>query len=252
MFTNMIKNQEFKVMKLKAAETPYDTFLPHQMATTDYTEIYHRLPGTDMDAKDKATGWVMPYIAGKTYQIWWGSGVDWSHMAIESNEYPAWMDGIIFKFNNTEQREFYKVSHRRAGSLHKDETALGITQAPTGENPIAQLDPATCKDGDMTNNFTTNVTFWQTMTMCLSGKGTRTPFQYTEVDGVMCKYFCPVAKDTSFLPEAFVRKWSVVEDWRKKPNCVSSGTCGDTGAEITDFKNWGGARPTDPRVPTAG
>jgi len=57
-----------------------------------------------MNSKDKPYAWAMPFITGKIYNIWWSSGIDWTHLAVESNQYEEWEKAIIFKFNNTEQR----------------------------------------------------------------------------------------------------------------------------------------------------
>lgn len=90
-FGNMIPHQDFKVLKMKAAQVAsIDEFLPtdNTLTSARYSEVYHRLDGSSKDSKDEKYAWALPFIAGKIYNIWWGSGVDWTHMAIESYDYP--------------------------------------------------------------------------------------------------------------------------------------------------------------------
>ena len=85
-FTNMQKHQNFKVMKLRTALIDsLTTSVPMADANVSFSEVYHRLDGTSKDSKDKAYGWSLPFAIGSIYNVWWGSGVDWTHMAIESH-----------------------------------------------------------------------------------------------------------------------------------------------------------------------
>lgn len=47
----------------------------------------------------------MPYITGRIYQIWWGTGIDFTHLSIYTAPTFTPNDkGIIFKFNYSENR----------------------------------------------------------------------------------------------------------------------------------------------------
>ena len=75
-------------------------------STTDYTEFYSLFGG--MEPKDKKFSWSMPYVAGNIYNIWWLTGIDFTHIAIELS--PLYQDSepaIIFRFNYTENRELF-------------------------------------------------------------------------------------------------------------------------------------------------
>ena len=53
------------------------------------------------------------------------------------------------------------------------------------------------------------------MSICQSGKN-RSVYEYTEVNGVICRYICPAPAGT-FVKESFIRKWSNTSQW---PNNV--------------------------------
>lgn len=60
--------------------------------------------------KEKPYTWAIPFITGRTYNIWWGSGIDFSHLAVfTSPSFVSADKGIIFKFNYSENRESYKI-----------------------------------------------------------------------------------------------------------------------------------------------
>ena len=69
--------------------------------STDYTEIYSYFDNMEpMDFKPKS--YAMPFVAGKIYNIWWLTGIDFTHLAIEFSQYYEDTDpAIIFKFNYT-------------------------------------------------------------------------------------------------------------------------------------------------------
>ncbi len=51
---------------------------------------------------DKKNAYALPFITGRTYNIWWLTGLDFTHLAIESSQLFTDNDlGIIFKFNYT-------------------------------------------------------------------------------------------------------------------------------------------------------
>jgi hypothetical protein len=61
--------------------------------------------------------WSLPYITGRTYQIWWGTGIDFTHLSIyTSPNFPSTDPGIIFKFNYTQNRELFNVGPMRGGA----------------------------------------------------------------------------------------------------------------------------------------
>jgi hypothetical protein len=69
-----------------------------------YTSITSRFE--EMEPKvEKPHTWSLPFITGQIYQIWWGTGMDFSHLAISSTTLFTPNDpGVIFKFNYTLNR----------------------------------------------------------------------------------------------------------------------------------------------------
>jgi hypothetical protein len=68
--------------------------------------------------KEKPISYSLPYITGSTYAIWWGTGIDFSHLSFVTTPLYNSLDaGIIFKFNYTVNRELFHVGPMRGGSL---------------------------------------------------------------------------------------------------------------------------------------
>ncbi len=65
--------------------------------------------------------------------------------------------------------------------------------------------------------------------ICQSGKN-KTLFEYTEVNGVICEFLCPLPAGT-FIKEDFIRKWSNATQW-------PGGVIPQTGDNVTLNGNW--------------
>lgn len=126
-----------KVVQLNAVTDVVDPNTP--LSSTLYTAITARLIQTNnMESKDKAYAYSLPYILGRVYNIWWGTGIHFTHLAIVSDHnYLDSEPGIIFKFNYTENRELFEVGPMRGGV--KKLTSLDFIEEETG-----LLDPNTC------------------------------------------------------------------------------------------------------------
>lgn len=72
---NTFKNIGLKVEKIGDLE---DALIPED--SVGYSE-FKSLFGS-MEPKDKKFAWSMPYIAGSTYNLWWLTGLDFTHIAI--------------------------------------------------------------------------------------------------------------------------------------------------------------------------
>lgn len=58
----------------------------------------------------------MPYIAGRIYNIWWLTGLDFDSLKMTSSNYFKDTDpGIVFKFNYTNNRQLYEIGAIRPG-----------------------------------------------------------------------------------------------------------------------------------------
>lgn len=61
-----------------------------------------------MEPKDKAFAWSIPYITGSIYNVWWGTELQFDHIAIELSENYANADkAVIFKFIYSEKKELF-------------------------------------------------------------------------------------------------------------------------------------------------
>ena len=103
-FTNLVndvmfKNQGMKVAPLLNVSQPIDPRINSSLYTTAYTY----LGNTFMDPRTyKPKTWVLPFLTGTTYNIWWGTGIDFSHMSIFASPLFTPTDkGIVFNFNYT-------------------------------------------------------------------------------------------------------------------------------------------------------
>jgi hypothetical protein len=111
-FTNLQNWQDFQSQNLKAVELRNITDTVSQNLTSNlYTSISTRIPTTSMEAKLEFTyTWAMPYITGRIYNVWWGSGIDFIHLAaFTTPSYLLSEKGIIFKFNYSDNREYYNI-----------------------------------------------------------------------------------------------------------------------------------------------
>ena len=60
----------------------------------------------------KKFSYSIPFIAGRIYNIWWLTGIDFSHVSLDLSKFFEDSDpAIIFKFNYTEPRELFDIGH---------------------------------------------------------------------------------------------------------------------------------------------
>lgn len=97
---------------MKAIElTAITDTVPLNMSETLYTAVPSNLQYTIMEPKvEKKYTWALPFITGRIYNIWWGTGIDFTYLDTFTS--PSFLDtekGIIFKFNYSDNRELYRV-----------------------------------------------------------------------------------------------------------------------------------------------
>lgn len=87
----------------------------------------------------------LPYITDRIYNIWFGTGINFDHMAmITSSLYGPTEKAILFKFNYTLNRELYEIAPLRQGTKFKYDL-LKTASADL-------LDSGTCGNGDYYHN----------------------------------------------------------------------------------------------------
>jgi hypothetical protein len=109
---NLIDKQLFnaQLMKVVQFNSINDTLDPNAtLSSTLYTAVTARLIQTNnMESKNQAYAYSLPYILGRIYNVWWGTGIEFTHLALVSDpNYLVTEPGIIFKFNYTENRELF-------------------------------------------------------------------------------------------------------------------------------------------------
>ena len=131
-----------------------------------------------MEPKHKPDSFAMPYAAGRTYNIWWLTGLDFDHMAMEVSQLFTDNDpAIIFKFNYTLNRELYEIGHLVNRQIS------GALTTPTYN---ASLDTASCELGDYTHDNDERY-----LTLCATNRGKVQDFEYLDVNAIFCRYLCP-------------------------------------------------------------
>lgn len=114
---------------------------------------------------DHKFAYSVAFVAGRIYNIWWLTGLDFSHLHIEISRFFEDSDpAIIFKFNYTQNRELFEIGQWVQGSIQNNFTT------PTMN---ASLSPSTCDYGDYTHDVDNQI-----MTLCATSRGRLRPFEY--------------------------------------------------------------------------
>lgn len=100
-FAAMQKATEFdKVdMKIYQVSTPTEN-VATDLNASEYTSIVSYL-GT-LEPSDRGKSWSVPYVTGSMYNIWWLTGLDFTHMELVGSKYMTDGEpGIIMRINYT-------------------------------------------------------------------------------------------------------------------------------------------------------
>lgn len=183
MFGQLLNKQLFHNQFIKAVElSNINNTVASDLAPGLFTSAENNIDFNMPPKKEMKYVWGLPFITGRTYQIWWGAGLDFSHLTMHTTPiFDAVDDGIIFKFNYTENREMFEIGSMSGGV--KQLTALDYEI-----NSETQLDPTTCDNGQYFHDNQNGSL--RMMTMCQSGKN-RTKWENTDINGIICKYLCP-------------------------------------------------------------
>lgn len=102
----------------------------------------------------------LPYLTNRVYNIWWGTGINFKHLAMVSSHLFAQQDkGIVFKFNYTQNRELYEIAPLRQG-LPFDNTLMKSVSSNL-------LNMTNCGNGDYYHD---NSDDKRVLNLCASGK----------------------------------------------------------------------------------
>lgn len=106
MFGNLRNQQLFNNQYIKIAELANINDVTPVNATADLVTSEPDTITPLKEAKEEQKQvWGLPFITGKVYNIWWGTGIDFEHLSVfTSPRFDPADDGIVFKFNYTENR----------------------------------------------------------------------------------------------------------------------------------------------------
>lgn len=170
----------FSLVGLKAEEISDVTAVVDE-ASTSFTEIYSFFSlANKMDSMVLPKTYALPYIAGRIYNIWWLTGLDFDGLTMSSSRYLKVSDpAILFKFNYTLHREMFDIGPVRP-HYPLTETRLFAPEATI-------LDETSCGNGHYYQNDSVGN---RTLEICASGIN-RTYFETTQISAIYCRYLCP-------------------------------------------------------------
>jgi hypothetical protein len=160
-FNNLQSSSLFALTGLKAQEIANPTDLVPENSTS-YTQIYSFFSlSNKMDAMiSLPKTYAMPYIAGRIYNIWWLTGLDFDHLSMTSSYYMQPNDpGVRFRFNYTLNRELYEIGPIRPGQP--------LTNSSYFVRSNDFLDESTCYNGEYYHDNTAGN---RTLELCASAK----------------------------------------------------------------------------------
>ena len=148
----------------------------------------------------KISAFSAPFVTGRVYNIWWLTGIDFTHLAVDISQlYEDADEGIIFKFNYTDTRELFEIGHL------VNKVVEGDYIEP--KNDSIDLDISTCDYGDYFHNDTERI-----MLLCASSRGKLREYQYMDVNAIGCRTNCSDSTE-DFEREDFIRLWSNATQW---------------------------------------
>lgn len=137
MFTNFLPHSRFVHLAMKTQLLSDSTEWVAEDSTS-YSEIYSEFGSMEPHGL-KPFSYSFPYIGGRTYNVWFLTGLDFTHMSLDVSPLREDTDpAIIFKFNYTQNRELYEINHL------VNMVREGPYILPSNN---AVLDPATCTLG---------------------------------------------------------------------------------------------------------
>ena len=147
-------------------------------------------------SKDIKKSWAMPFAVGKYYNIHWKWGIDFTHLAIAPSRLWNETEGVVLRFNYTDQRELFEI-----GKWYKAALQLPFI-VPSSD----MLSPTNCTNGEYFHNSTERYLF-----VCVSGRN-KAIHEWIDVNGIRCRYNCPQDNGDGTREDA-IRLWSDTKNW---------------------------------------
>ena len=199
MVTNIMPSNDFKGLAMRVKQIS-DASEIVDWEETIFTSIKSEFSNMEPHGM-KPFAYSLPYICGRTYSLWFQTGLDFDHMAIDvTNKFEDTDDAIIFRINYLKTRELFEIFQM----VNKVQSGQLIS-ATSG----AMLDPAACNFGDYTHDNEADV---RHMTICATSRNKVRERVYLDINAIKCRYLCP-APTGEFEKEAFTRLWSNATQW---------------------------------------
>lgn len=196
LFTNARPSIDFQSMniKVKLLTDPYENFTESGAIEEDFSnEPMIVIKKMSLDIK---ASWAMPFASGHYYNVHWKWGIDFTHVSLAPSRLWTDADGVVLRFNYTDNRELYQI-----GKWYQAQLNLPYLMP----SPV-DIDPASCENGDYFHDSNNSYLF-----VCVSGRN-KTIREWVDVTGIRCLYVCP--KDIiGTVRENFTRYWSDVKNW---------------------------------------
>ena len=154
MFTNIMPSTIFKSVPMKIELLSSLDEVVNE-TSTDFTQFTSHI-NSEEPMIDKPNSFSMPYVAGRIYNVWWLTGLDFTHLAIEASQlFEDADDAIIFKFNYTETRELFEIA-----MWNRSDSSYSYT------NYSDTLEMDSCNMGDYIHDVNNSM-----MSVCVTNRG---------------------------------------------------------------------------------
>jgi hypothetical protein len=109
LFTNAIPVLEFSAVdiRVRLLGNAYDDFASQTLTDDDFSK--ESMIVIKPKSKDIPKSWAMPFATGQYYNVHWKWGLDYTHVAIFPSRLWTDQDGVVLRFNYTDQRELYMI-----------------------------------------------------------------------------------------------------------------------------------------------
>lgn len=108
LFTNALPQIDFNAIDIKATLLdPLDPFEDISQKTEEEFSAEYMV--IIKKSKDIKNSWAMPFATNQYYNIHWKWGIDFTHLAIAPSRLWDDNDGVVLRFNYTDQREMFDI-----------------------------------------------------------------------------------------------------------------------------------------------
>lgn len=216
--SNKVQGQDIKVMNL---DREGEAFAPDQADESKYGVHSWRNAKTS----EKFEGFTINLASNYKYNLHFGEGVDWTDVTVKNS--PYWKDvpeshATAIRFNNTEAREFYKVSLSETVDTPADPSNAQFSLKTSPLNPLLGEPNENNQFGDFFYSTEDKFLFFK-----LDGKRTG----HVKAEAVYCEATCPEDVNPDTIEDK-VRLWSDPAAWE------GTGKVPEAGEDVAIEPTW--------------